>query len=227
MFNLLGCLMVFLVKKVFSFEVWVIACLFQGFWSFCAFVLCLVTQSCPTLCDPMNCSSPDSSVHGDSPGKNTGVGCHALLQGSFQPKDRTQASHIAGRFFTIWVTREVPLKFLQLIKEIFAYSNVYNFLLCFLLEFLSFKLLSRIHFNLTFGFGGKWKNITFSSHFEYLIVPKLLKRLYFPHWIHLAPLSIIDWACVCWSTSELFIQVPGSVFLFFCLYSAIQTIAAS
>ena len=39
-----------------------------------------VTQSCPTLCDPMECSLPGSSVHGDSPGKSTGVGCHALLQ---------------------------------------------------------------------------------------------------------------------------------------------------
>ena len=40
-------------------------------------------QSCPTLCDPMDCSLPGFSVHGDSPGKNTGVGCHALLQGIF------------------------------------------------------------------------------------------------------------------------------------------------
>ena len=44
-------------------------------------VLCLVAQSCPTLCNPMDCSWPCSSVHKDSPGKNTGVGCHALLQG--------------------------------------------------------------------------------------------------------------------------------------------------
>ena len=34
---------------------------------------------CLTLCDPMDCSPPGSSVHGDSPGKNTGVGCHARL----------------------------------------------------------------------------------------------------------------------------------------------------
>ena len=33
-------------------------------------------------------------------------GCHALLQGIFQPRDRTQVSCIAGRFFTIWATRE-------------------------------------------------------------------------------------------------------------------------
>ena len=40
-------------------------------------------QLCPTLCVPMDCSPPGSFVHGDSPGKNTGVGCHALLQGIF------------------------------------------------------------------------------------------------------------------------------------------------
>ena len=43
----------------------------------------LVTQSCPTLCNPMDCSPPGSSVHGDSPGKRTGVDGHALLQGIF------------------------------------------------------------------------------------------------------------------------------------------------
>ena len=46
-------------------------------------VLCLVSQLRPTLCDTMDCSPPGSSVHRDSPGKNTGVGCHALLQGIF------------------------------------------------------------------------------------------------------------------------------------------------
>ena len=40
-----------------------------------------VAQSCLTLCDPMDCSPLGSSVHGDSPGKDTGVGCHFLLQG--------------------------------------------------------------------------------------------------------------------------------------------------
>ena len=45
--------------------------------------VCLVAQLCPTLCHLMDCSPPGSSVHGDSPGKNIGVGCHALLQGIF------------------------------------------------------------------------------------------------------------------------------------------------
>ena len=46
-------------------------------------VLCLVAQSCLTLCDPRDCSPPGSSVHMDSPRKDTGVGCHALHQGIF------------------------------------------------------------------------------------------------------------------------------------------------
>ena len=46
-------------------------------------VLCLVAQLCLTLCDPMDHSPPSSPVHGDSPGKNTRVGYHTLLQGIF------------------------------------------------------------------------------------------------------------------------------------------------
>ena len=36
-------------------------------------------QLCLTLCDPIDRRPPGSSVYGDSPGKNSGVGCHALL----------------------------------------------------------------------------------------------------------------------------------------------------
>ena len=65
----------------------------QPFWeitlpftpsSFGSAVLCLVAHSCPSLCDPMDCSLPDSSMHGDSPGKTTGVGCCVLLPAVFQ-----------------------------------------------------------------------------------------------------------------------------------------------
>ena len=44
---------------------------------------CLSAQLCLTLCNPMDCSPSGSSVHGDSLGKNTGVGCHVLLWGIF------------------------------------------------------------------------------------------------------------------------------------------------
>ena len=52
-------------------------------------VLCLVAQLCLTLWDPMHYRPPGSFVYGDSPGRNTGVGCHALLQAIFP----TQGSH--------------------------------------------------------------------------------------------------------------------------------------
>ena len=46
-----------------------------------------VAHLCPTLHDTVDCSPPGSSVHGDSPGKNTDVGCHALLQGIFPTQE--------------------------------------------------------------------------------------------------------------------------------------------
>ena len=74
------------------------------------YVLCLIAQSCLTLCDPMDCSPPGSSVHGDSPGKNSGVGCHAPSRGSSQIRDRTQLPGIVGRFFTVWTTTPIQNK---------------------------------------------------------------------------------------------------------------------
>ena len=53
-----------------------------GFPNQCVCVF-FVTQSCLTLSNPMDCSPPGTSVHGHSPSKNTGMGCHALLQGIF------------------------------------------------------------------------------------------------------------------------------------------------
>ena len=44
----------------------------------------------------------------DCPGKNTGVGCHFLLQMIFRCRDWTHISCIAGRVFTVWATRKVP-----------------------------------------------------------------------------------------------------------------------
>ena len=50
-------------------------------------------QLCPTLCHPLDYSLPGSSVH--SPGKNTGVGCHALLQGIFPTRDQIWVSSVS------------------------------------------------------------------------------------------------------------------------------------
>ena len=66
----------------------------------CMYVL---SQSCPALRDPMDCSPPGPSVCGIFPGKNTGVGCRILLQGIFltgiEPTSPA-SSALAGRFFT-------------------------------------------------------------------------------------------------------------------------------
>ena len=78
-------------------------------------VLCLVTWSCPTLCGPLDCCPPGSSVHEDSPGKNNGVGYHALLQGIFPTPGsnpglphcrwiRYQLSHQGSPWILEWVT---------------------------------------------------------------------------------------------------------------------------
>ena len=61
-------------------------------------------QSCLTLCDPMDYSPPGTSVHGDSPGKNTGVGCHALLQGIFS----TQRSNLCLLHLLHWQAGSLP-----------------------------------------------------------------------------------------------------------------------
>ena len=50
--------------------------------------LCVFAQLHLTLCHATGCSPPGSSIHGDSPGKNTGVGCHFLLQGIFPSQGR-------------------------------------------------------------------------------------------------------------------------------------------
>ena len=77
-------------------------------------MLCYVcAQSCRTLCNPMDCSlavamdcSPaGSSVHGISPGKNTGVGCHFQLQGVFL----TQGLNPRLLHLLQWQTDSFPL----------------------------------------------------------------------------------------------------------------------
>ena len=57
-------------------------------WAIISIIMCAkLLQSCPTLCDSMGYSLPGSSVLGDSPGKNTGVGCQTLLQGIFPTQE--------------------------------------------------------------------------------------------------------------------------------------------
>ena len=60
-----------------------------------------VAQSCPTLCDPMNCSPPGFSIHGIFQARVLGWGAISVSRRSSQPRDRTWVSCIAGRRFTV------------------------------------------------------------------------------------------------------------------------------
>ena len=66
-----------------------------------------VAQLCPTLCDPMDCSLPGSFVHGLFQAKVQEWVAISFSRGSSHPRDRTRVSHIVGRHFTVWATREV------------------------------------------------------------------------------------------------------------------------
>ena len=65
-----------------------------------------VAQSCPILCDPMDCSPPGSSIHGIFQARVLEWVAISFSRGSSWPRGWTQVSHIAGRCFTIWATRE-------------------------------------------------------------------------------------------------------------------------
>ena len=65
-----------------------------------------VAQSCLTLCDPMDCYLLGSSIHGIFQARVLEWVAISFSRGSSQPRDLTQVSCIAGRCFTVWVTRE-------------------------------------------------------------------------------------------------------------------------
>ena len=77
-------------------------------WSFFFFLTCEsesgVAQLCPTLCDPMDCSLPGSSVHGIFQAIVLEWIAISFSRGSSRPRDQTQVSHIVDRRFTIWAT---------------------------------------------------------------------------------------------------------------------------
>ena len=65
-----------------------------------------VAQSCPTLCDPMDCSLPGSSVPGILQARILEWVAISFSRGSSRPRDRTQVSRDGGRCFNLWATRE-------------------------------------------------------------------------------------------------------------------------
>ena len=68
-----------------------------------------VAQSCPTLCNPMDCSPSGSSVHGIFQARVLEWIAISFSRESSRPRNRTQVSHIAGSHFTVWATREAQV----------------------------------------------------------------------------------------------------------------------
>ena len=64
-----------------------------------------VSQSCPTLCDPVDGSPPGSSIHGILQTRILEWVAISFSRGSSQPRDRTRVSHIGGRRFNLWERR--------------------------------------------------------------------------------------------------------------------------
>ena len=94
-----------------------------------------VARSCPTLCYPMDCSIPGSSVHGIFQAVILEWIAISFSNGSSWPRDWTRVSHIAGRCFNLWATREAQVN----IIENLAYVNkaeidVFLELSCFFLD---------------------------------------------------------------------------------------------
>ena len=107
-----------------------------------------VTQSCPTLCDPMDCSLPGSSVHGIFQAKILEWVSISFSREFSWPRDWTRVSCIVGRRFTVWATREAPTPTLSFrsqlnyfLREGFLWS-FYN-LLFFLITHCIFSFLTQ------------------------------------------------------------------------------------
>ena len=89
------------VHLFISSLIYVIIDLINIYWAIMLKDIVKVAQLCPTLCDPT-----DYTVHGILQARILEWVAFRFSRGSSQPRDWTQVSHIAGRFFTSWATRE-------------------------------------------------------------------------------------------------------------------------
>ena len=107
----------------------------------CAVLSCLV---CPTLCDFIDCSPPCSSVHGETPGKNIGVGCHALLQRIFPNQGSNPGlphwrqilyllSHQGSPYISIYIQTQLQ----WLLQKLYIYIYRFRYILYHILIILA------------------------------------------------------------------------------------------
>ena len=85
-----------------------------------------VTQLCQTLCNPVDCSLPGSSIHGILQARILEWVAISFSMGSSWPRDWTQVSCIAGRSFTLWATREACVCTYGLFIFLSTYLSIYR-----------------------------------------------------------------------------------------------------
>ena len=143
----------------------------------------LVTQSCPTLFDPMDYSLPGSCIHGLLQARILEWVAMPFSRGSSWPRDWTHVSHISGRFFTIWATQD-DLKYIQ--SSLKNISRWFNRLLS---PFTKWKLQHS-----SFYFWGQGSKIAIHhSSFKHL--------------------SIITFLCFLWSQNSITAVIKPNLFL--------------
>ena len=102
MHQYLNCAGVYLLSCFFLFKSSILSFLCRISKWLCCVVLCFITQSCLTLCDPMDCSQAGSSVRGDSPGRNTAVRSSQPLESDpGLPHCRRTLYHLSDRQNTL------------------------------------------------------------------------------------------------------------------------------
>ena len=162
-------------------------------------VLCLVTQSCRTLWDPMDCSPPGSSSMWILQARILERVAMSSSRGSSQPRDQSQVSCIAGRFFTFWATREacicywtmkkikvnsLPSVFLEFIQKTFP-SYVLHILHPHKEEYKSAGWEDEGRKNVKFNIGNlrlrarkscRWKRLAWKSGEEYGPEPQTVAK---------------------------------------------------
>ena len=152
--------------------------------------LCLVAQSCLTLCNPVDCRQWGSSVHGDFPGKNIGAGCHALLQGIL-PTQRSnpgllhyrwilhclshQGSHSQSHYTEVFVKW---FGFLCYTYGVFTGKSISyrNSAILALLELISLELCSSCHMIISCYYPSNKKQLFLL--FSQNIIPSILSVLF-------------------------------------------------
>ena len=85
----------------------------QLLYVLCNIIMSEFAQSCPTLCDPVNCNQSDSSIYGILQTRILEWVAISFSRGSSWPRDWTWVSRLAGRCFNFWATRNIIIDSLE------------------------------------------------------------------------------------------------------------------